>query len=196
MRDRGRQAGLAIALLLLTGGAAAQFSAHAPAVHLPLSARQPLILVQRRQLKPIADADVAAIAAAVKAKTEHSLPAEDAELAEANEASDNNDFMNAHDGYRDLALAGNAAAADLLGTMYFSGRGVDQDKAVAARLFEIAAEAGNPFAQRDISDAYKYGYGVAADDTKAAYWQKLFDENPALAIVEVCTATTLCAGTP
>ncbi|MDQ1919296.1 TonB family protein [Massilia pseudoviolaceinigra] len=77
-----------------------------------------------------------------------------------------------------MALLSKAAAQDdfvgqfLLGQCYDAGRGVAQDKAMAATLFEKAALGGSKRAQRLMATMYERGEGVAADPVKADQWRK------------------------
>ncbi len=66
--------------------------------------------------------------------------------------------------YRGAAGKGNSSAMVELGVMYGTGNGVAQDMAEARRLFERAAEAGNP---RGISNLAAVTGGAPADPVKA-----------------------------
>lgn len=66
--------------------------------------------------------------------------------------------------YRGAAGKGNSSAMVELGVMYGTGNGVAQDLAEARRLFERAAEAGNP---RGISNLAAVTGGAPADPVKA-----------------------------
>ncbi|ATQ76859.1 hypothetical protein CR152_21785 [Massilia violaceinigra] len=77
-----------------------------------------------------------------------------------------------------IALLSKAAAQDdvvgqlLLGQCYDAGRGVPQDKAMAATLFEKAALGGSKWAQRRMATMYERGDGVTADPVKADQWRQ------------------------
>ena len=63
---------------------------------------------------------------------------------------------------RDLkprALSGDASAQMKLGTLYYKGQGVSRDYAEAARLFLLAAEKGDPYAQSNLGYMYELGEG-------------------------------------
>ncbi|MCE3604341.1 TonB family protein [Massilia sp. P8910] len=76
-----------------------------------------------------------------------------------------------------VALLSRAAAQDdfvgqyFLGQCYDTGRGVPQDKAMAATLFEKAALGGSKPAQRLMATMYERGEGVTADPVKATQWR-------------------------
>jgi TPR repeat protein len=57
-----------------------------------------------------------------------------------------------------------------LGDMYEKGKGISQDKAVAAELYRMAAEQGNVRAQFRLGLMYAAGEGVPEDQVKAAEW--------------------------
>lgn len=60
-----------------------------------------------------------------------------------------------------------------LGDDYLSGRGVVKDEKQAAYWYEKAAEAGNPWAQKQIGYFYEAGIGVSADPQRAVHWYQL-----------------------
>ncbi|MDM5181730.1 TonB family protein [Massilia sp. DJPM01] len=76
-----------------------------------------------------------------------------------------------------IALLSRAAAQDdfvgqyFLGQCYDTGRGVPQDKAMAATLYEKAARGGSKPAQRLMATMYERGEGVTADPVKATQWR-------------------------
>ena len=63
-----------------------------------------------------------------------------------------------------------------LGDAYYYGTGVEQDYAEAIRLWRLAAEQGNAFAQYNLGDAYHYGEGVEQDYAEAVKWYRLAAE--------------------
>lgn len=60
-----------------------------------------------------------------------------------------------------------------LGMAYVTGRGVEQDKKLAAYWFEKAAGAGNPVAENELGYFYQVGFGVPADAVRAVHWYQL-----------------------
>lgn len=64
-----------------------------------------------------------------------------------------------------------------LGAAYFTGRGVARDEKQAAYWYEKAAEAGDPYAQKQIGYFYEVGIGVPADAARAAHWYQLSAAN-------------------
>lgn len=60
-----------------------------------------------------------------------------------------------------------------LGNDYLSGHGVNKDEKQAAYWYEKAAEAGNPWAQKQIGFFYEAGIGVRADPVRAVHWYQL-----------------------
>ncbi len=72
-----------------------------------------------------------------------------------------------------LAAAGDAKAQSGLGFMYYTGRGVPQDSARAAELFERAAEQGEPTAQLFLSVMNFKSDGVPQNPPMAVMWAEL-----------------------
>lgn len=62
-----------------------------------------------------------------------------------------------------LASEGNPRAQVLLGRCYENGLGVEQDMAVAAQWFQLAAEQNDPEAQLLLAYCYEVGAGVPKD---------------------------------
>ncbi len=60
-----------------------------------------------------------------------------------------------------------------LGNNYLSGHGVNKDQKQAAYWYERAAEAGNPWAQKQIGFCYQVGIGVPRDPVRAVHWFQL-----------------------
>ena len=74
--------------------------------------------------------------------------------------------------FRPLAEGGVAEAQYWLGYLYFKGRGVRPNDAVAARFFLSAAEQGHPLAQNALGYLYDTGTGVESDPSKALHWYR------------------------
>lgn len=68
------------------------------------------------------------------------------------------------------ADAGDAAAMRRIGFLYYDGKGVAQDTALALAWFARAGEAGDLKAQSDLAFMYETGTSVATDYAKAVYW--------------------------
>jgi TPR repeat protein len=69
-----------------------------------------------------------------------------------------------------LAEHGDVRAQELLGYMYFVGRGVHRDSAEAAKWYLAAANQGSYEAQREIGLLYMDGNGVPQDYIEAYKW--------------------------
>ena len=82
------------------------------------------------------------------------------------------DFNAAIGVLRPLAEAGNTAAQNNLGWLYFSGKGVPENDAEATKLFQQAAEKGKAAAQYNLGAAYEYGNGVPQDTEQALRWYR------------------------
>eukprot|EP00729_Bicosta_minor_P019656 gene19656-biopygen1572 len=59
-----------------------------------------------------------------------------------------------------------------LGSMYYRGKGVEQDHVEAAKWFRKAAEAGHAMAQFNLGNMYRNGRGVEQDHVEAAKWYR------------------------
>lgn len=68
------------------------------------------------------------------------------------------------------AKQGKLWAQDRLGSIYYSGQGVRQDYAEAAKWWRIAAEGGDSSAQLSLAGMYQKGKGVKQDFAEAAFW--------------------------
>ena len=64
----------------------------------------------------------------------------------------------------------------LLASKYYHGEGVQRDYKEAVRLYRLAAEQGNPEAQRTLGDMYDRGLGVASSDAESVRWYRLAAE--------------------
>jgi len=72
-----------------------------------------------------------------------------------------------------LAEQGDAASQYNVAQLYYSGRGVAQDLAVAASWYRLAAEQGLPDAQLNLGIACALGRGVPQDLIEAYQWLEL-----------------------
>ena len=70
------------------------------------------------------------------------------------------------------AEQGNAEAQNLVGEIYFLGKGVIQDYQEAAKWFSKAAEQGDANAQNLLGEMYSYGEGEKQDYQEAAKWYR------------------------
>lgn len=104
------------------------------------------------------------------------LPAADAEppaqpsLSDAEEAWHRGDIAGALQQWRALAERGDIIAANNLGYLYETGRGVPRDYTEALRWYRVTAEAGAPIGQFNLGETYLEGRGVEADPVEAAKW--------------------------
>jgi TPR repeat protein len=73
--------------------------------------------------------------------------------------------------YRRAAAHGNLTGEFMVGAVLWDGKaGQAQDRTEAVRHFRIAAEAGDPAAQRMLATAYRLGDGVPADIGQMLVW--------------------------
>lgn len=79
--------------------------------------------------------------------------------------------------YQRAAEAGSADGQVATATAYYLGRGVRQDKAVAARWYREAAKAGDVGAQYLIASMYEHGDGLPLDLRLARYWYDVAASN-------------------
>ncbi|MBB4633130.1 tetratricopeptide repeat protein [Sphingosinicella soli] len=80
------------------------------------------------------------------------------------------DYRAARRGFQRLSEHGSAIAETMLGVMYAKGRGVRENRAVAAGWFYRAASRGYGPAQIALSDAFARGSGVSRDARDAYFW--------------------------
>ena len=80
------------------------------------------------------------------------------------------DSLAARQWFLRAAAQGHAAAASVLASCYYYGRGGAQDFAGAARWYEVAAMAGDPAAQSALASMFETGLGVPVDLVRALYW--------------------------
>lgn len=80
------------------------------------------------------------------------------------------DYRTARRGFQRLSEHGSAIAETMLGVMYAKGRGVQENRAVAAGWFHRAASRGYGPAQIALSDAFARGHGVRRDVEDAYFW--------------------------
>ncbi|WP_298168168.1 tetratricopeptide repeat protein [Acidithiobacillus sp.] len=72
---------------------------------------------------------------------------------------------------RQLAAAGDPAAANALGDRYFHGnKGVKKNRREAVHWFRKAAHAGNAKGAFNLAFAYNFGEGISQNIPKAVYW--------------------------
>lgn len=94
-------------------------------------------------------------------------------LDDANAAFRQGDYAAASRILKAPAEQGDAAAQNLLGTMYAIGVDGRQDFAEAANWFRRAAEQGNADAQYNLAMRYVEGQGVSQDYVQAHMWYSL-----------------------
>jgi TPR repeat protein len=68
------------------------------------------------------------------------------------------------------AERGSAKAQSYVGSMYVSGRGVEQNYGEAVRWFRMAAEQGDAYSQSQLGYLYEVRLGAARDEKLAAQW--------------------------
>jgi hypothetical protein len=93
-----------------------------------------------------------------------------ADFASAVAYYDQSKFGPARDAFNGLALRGHAGAEFMLGAMYFYGKGVGRDDAIAAIWFHKSAIKGNAFGQLAFGSLHIRGLGLRQDLVKAYGW--------------------------
>jgi len=83
---------------------------------------------------------------------------------------ENGDYDAAFAIFQRLAADGDINAINYLGMHYYLGAGVERDFKKAAELFETAALAEHPGAQRNLGVMYLRGLGVPQDNQQAYGW--------------------------
>jgi len=89
------------------------------------------------------------------------------------EAYERAEYATALHEWQPLADAGVVEAQFNLGLLYYLGRGVRRDVAVAHAWFLRAAKAGYARAQYRVAEMYELGDGVRKDFVQAHYWFRL-----------------------
>jgi hypothetical protein len=97
-------------------------------------------------------------------------------IDEADTAYRKGDYATALRLIRPLADKGNAAAQNLLGSIYSAGKGVPRNDAEAVRWLRLAADQNNVVAQNNLGMAYENGLGVPRNSAEAARWYRLAAE--------------------
>ena len=93
------------------------------------------------------------------------------------------DFAKALAYYTEAAEANDAEAQYIIGTLYYSGRGVHQSYAEAAKWYEKSALNGYVTAQSDLGEMNYRGKGIPRDYTKAVKWFEMaVEQNDAKAM--------------
>jgi hypothetical protein len=95
-------------------------------------------------------------------------PVDDFKVAIA--ALDRGDYVTALQLLLKLAKQDLPGAKAALGTMYFEGKGVPKDYAIALSWHRQAAEQGHAFSQYEIGAMYDGGFGVRKDSAEAIKW--------------------------
>jgi len=93
-----------------------------------------------------------------------------ADFANAVVDYDSGKFTPARIAFNGLALRGHAGAEFMLGAMYFYGKGVQRDDAIAAIWFHKSAIKGNASGQLAFGSLHIRGLGVRQDLVKAYGW--------------------------
>jgi len=89
------------------------------------------------------------------------------EIEKAKKAYKQKNYRLAHEHITPLVQDGNSEAQHLLGSMYFSGRGVEKNLKEAVRLYRLSAEQDYAPAQYVLANRYANGQGVKKDYHKA-----------------------------
>ncbi len=97
-------------------------------------------------------------------------------LSQAQRYLDAKDFAKALPLLEQAADVGNTRAMNILGDLYYDGRGVPQEYGRAREWYQKAADAGNVSAMTNLGWLYEKGMGVTQDYSKAREWyQKAAD---------------------
>jgi uncharacterized protein len=91
-------------------------------------------------------------------------------------ALSNSDFDEAVKQFRPLAEAGDSEAQSHLGSLYYVGKGVEQNVDSSFDWYKKAADQGNVDAQYSIGNMYLLGEGVEQNNQTAAEWYALASE--------------------
>lgn len=89
----------------------------------------------------------------------------------AQEAYAAGDFAAALEQWKALAEDDHAHSQLMIGSLYFSGQGVEQSYREAEHWFRLAAENGSADAALQLAEMYIKGEGVKADARKALHWR-------------------------
>lgn len=103
-------------------------------------------------------------------------------------AYDQGRFEEAFGSFQRLAERGDPGSEFMLGAMYFYGKGVPRDDAVAAIWFHKAALKGNPNAQLAFGSLHIRGLGVRQDLVKAYMWLAVSADHGAPGLQQQATA--------
>lgn len=95
-----------------------------------------------------------------------------AELDEAMQAVENNDYAKAFGIFKKLAEAGDREAQYNLAMLYRAGKGVEKDPEQGAQWFRRAADQGLTEAQFQLGYCYDKGEGVEQSDQYAFIWYR------------------------
>jgi hypothetical protein len=82
------------------------------------------------------------------------------------------DYATALRSFRSLAVQGNSAAQNKLGSMYSNGKGVPRNDTEAVKWFHLAADLNNVVAQNNLGVAYENGLGVSRNSAEAERWYR------------------------
>jgi len=99
-----------------------------------------------------------------------------ADLAGAEASLAKSDYIAAYKEFKTLSEQGNARAQYYLGSMYYFGVGITQDKAEAVKWYLKAAEQGDAEAQYELGHCYYEGEGVPGNVEEAMKWLRKADE--------------------
>ena len=89
------------------------------------------------------------------------------------EAYQSGDFQTALAEWMPLAEQGEVESEFNVGLLYYHGRGVEEDHALAAGWYRRAADQGYPRAQYELGEMYEQGDGVPRDMIQAYKWFRL-----------------------
>ena len=73
--------------------------------------------------------------------------------------------------YQRGCAADDAGACERLASLYYRGRGVTRDDAVAARLFSVACDGGRAEACAELGFMHERGLGVSSDATWSGHYR-------------------------
>ena len=97
-------------------------------------------------------------------------------VAAGRRALSNDDYDEAVKQFQPLAEAGDSEAQSHLGSLYYVGKGVEQDIDGSFSWYKKAADQGNMDAQYSIGNMYLLGEGVEQNNEEAAKWYTLASE--------------------
>jgi hypothetical protein len=127
------------------------------------------------QAKPVSELNLPEFSAESqkRLKDQETIRRADVDFNNAYSALEHRAYGDAFNGFRSLALQGDARGQVSLGSMYYNGDGVAKSYAEAVKWYRLAAAQGNPTAQSNLGAMYALGQGVSQNILLAHMWLNL-----------------------